>query len=165
MKLYVLLSEAANIVMALLMERGERLAVFRQARQYADQVGKPLLNYGCKYTEPFVSLSDINADIVPRKVKNFMLVPPDSARLPFRDKEVVTFCSHVLEHVENPEGLLRELNRISDKLFIVLPKWWNLSAWLHPDHKRMYVGKYAVEKPQTLAGPLLLGANLILMVM
>jgi hypothetical protein len=161
MKWRVLLAEAANVALATFTEYNERLSVFRQARQYADQVGKPLLNYGCKDIEPYVSLSDINVDIIPRNVKNFMLAPPDSMRLPFKVGEVVTFCSHVLEHVQNPNALLKELNRISDKLFIVLPKWWNLSAWINPNHKRMYIANYVVETPQCLSGPLLLGINLL----
>jgi len=158
---WIFVAEVLNVVLATVAEHAERLAVFREARRYADSVGKPLLNYGCGYKEPFVSLSDINVDVVPRKVKNFVLAPPDSARLPFKDKEVVTFCSHVLEHVEDPARLLRELSRISDRLYVVLPKWWNISAWVHPGHRRIYVGRYVVERPQRLALPVLVGLNLL----
>jgi SAM-dependent methyltransferase len=151
---------AADVAAATAVEHAERWIAFRRAREAADRLGLPLLNFGCGTLRPYVDLADVNADVVPRRVPNFVLVGRDG-RLPFRDKSVVTFCSHVLEHVERPEETLRELSRVSAALYVVLPKWWNLSAWLHPGHRRVYAGGLEVESPQSVAGPLLAGALML----
>lgn len=111
-----------------------------------------------------IERSDYNVDIVPRKgVPRFVLTSPDSVgRLPFGDKSVVIYCSHVLEHVDNPEHLLEEFNRISDHVFTVLPNPLFPQAWLDPDHERVYVGDRVIERPRWL-GPLLIGLNLVSM--
>jgi len=151
---------AADVAAATAVEHAERWVAFRRAREAADRLGLPLLNFGCGTLRPYVDLADVNADVTPRRVPNFVLVGRDG-RLPLRDKSVVTFCSHVLEHVERPEETLRELRRVSAALYVVLPKWWNLSAWLHPGHRRVYAGGLEVESPQSVAGPLLAGALML----
>jgi len=156
----LLAAVAADVAIATAVEHAERWAVFRAAREAADRLGLPLLNFGCGTLRPYVDLSDVNADVVPRRVPNFVLVGR-GGRLPLRDRSVVTFCSHVLEHVERPEEVLAELRRVSVALYVVLPKWWNVSAWLHPGHRRVYVGGLSVEGPQSIAGPLLAGALLL----
>jgi len=90
-----------------------------------------------------------------------MLVDPDSSRLPFPDKSVVVFCSHVLEHVDNPAHLLSEFGRISDWIFLVLPSPLGLDEWLYPEHKRLWVGNHEVRNPQSLMGPILTGMGLV----
>lgn len=148
--------------------------VFEKARTVADQLGKPLLNYGCGpgwgLTAPFwryaVENSDINADIYERPVPNFVKVEACcqvDARLPFEDKSVVVFCSHVLEHVDNPDQLLKEFNRISDHVFIVVPHPLFPITWLHPQHKRVYVGSTPIEGGIGILGPILIGINLALL--
>jgi SAM-dependent methyltransferase len=151
---------AADVAVATAAEHAERWTAFRRAREAADRLGLPLLNFGCGTLRPYVDLADVNADVVLRRVPNFVLVGR-GGRLPLRDKSVVTFCSHVLEHVERPEETLRELERVSAALYVALPKWWNASAWLHPGHRRVYVGGLAVEGPQSVAGPLLAGALML----
>ena len=45
-----------------------------------------------------------------------------SENLPYKDNFFdVVFCSHVLEHVLNPENLLDEINRISKSGIIIVP--------------------------------------------
>lgn len=151
---------AADVAVATAAEHAERWIAFQEAREAADRLGLPLLNFGCGTLRPYVDLADINADVVPRRVPNFLLIGR-GGRLPLRDKSVVTFCSHVLEHVERPEETLKELRRVSAALYVVLPKWWNLSAWLHPGHRRVYAGGLEVESPQSVAAPLLAGALMI----
>lgn len=57
----------------------------------------------------------------------------------------IVFCSHILEHVESPIGLLKECNRILKKnglIFIILPNETNLPNLIgldnyfgnHPEH-------------------------------
>jgi len=60
------------------------------------------------------------------------------ARLPFNDKSFdVVFISHTLEHVEPKEVIsaLKEMERVGNKVVIVLPAWWILEFWLIPEHR------------------------------
>jgi hypothetical protein len=41
---------------------------------------------------------------------------------------------HILEHLDDPDAALREWERVSDKVFIVVPRWWSLLAFTHPGH-------------------------------
>jgi uncharacterized protein YbaR (Trm112 family) len=51
-----------------------------------------------------------------------MIVAADGQYLPFADKSFdYTICSHVLEHVEDPELLLKELMRVSYRGYIETP--------------------------------------------
>ena len=107
-----------------------RQKVLNQAREYCKQTGKKLLNLSCGSTD----FGDVNADITQQNVKNFVLYKPD-VPLPFEDKEFgAVYCAHTLEHVDNPIWLLDELNRVSDKIFVVLPEWYQVGYFL-PTHK------------------------------
>lgn len=145
--------QLSSMTASTLMEHADRMSVFRQARAEADRLGKPLMNYGCGKIQPYISLSDINVDVVPRDAPNFVLVKhagpqSESINLPFNDNEVITYCSHVLEHVKDPNALMDELERISEKVYIVVPRVSNISAWLHPRHKRMYAFGTVIQNPQ-----------------
>jgi SAM-dependent methyltransferase len=53
-------------------------------------------------------------------------------RLPFEDSQFETvFCSHTLEHVEDPGGLFAELCRVDRSVTAVVPPLWDLSAALN----------------------------------
>lgn len=61
----------------------------------------------------------VGLDILPQKVDGYDIVRFDlnylspTIKLPFKDKSFdCVLASHVLEHVENPYRLLREINRI-----------------------------------------------------
>lgn len=140
----------------------QKKAVFDRARKQADELGKPLVNYGCKYWRYAIDRSDFNIDAIPRNVPNFIPIPLDGrSRLPFEDKSVVIFCSHVIEHTYYPNLLLDEFNRISDDIFIITPNPLFTQTWMDPGHKRVYIGKYVIERPQTLLGPFLVGMFLL----
>ena len=123
----------------------DKRVVFDQARAYADKVNKPLLNFGCgQHFRYAIERSDVNTDVVPRpNVPNFVLLPPDAGgRLPWPDHYFgAAFCSHVLEHAENPQHALQELKRVSDRVFVVEP--WVLfpQTWLNPTHKFLLIRK------------------------
>ena len=112
--------------------------VFREAKRAAKVAGKSLLNVGCKSS--YTKSSDVNLDIVPRKVPNFIRGDIQNLEM-FGDKQFgASYASHVLEHVEEPDIALRELHRVADSVFIItpLPIWpW---TWLHPDHKWVFWG-------------------------
>ena len=137
----------ANIFVGMIVEDAERKIVFNKARRKADELGLPLLNYGCGTWRYAIDRSDINADIVPRDVPNFVLVTADSEHLPFDDKSVVIYASHVFEHLYNPDFLMREFQRISDHIYIITPKPVFLSAWLVPGHRWIYIGKERFRNP------------------
>lgn len=112
---------------------GYKRPIFDQARKAASMAGKPLLNAGCgsAYTE----LSDVNLDIVPREADNFICGDIQDLTM-FRDKQFgAVYASHVLEHVEDPDGALQELNRVADNVFVVAPFPLWPSAWLCPAHR------------------------------
>jgi len=126
----------------------EKNIIFDEARRKADEVGLPLVNYGCGGWFTYaIRHSDYNLDIIPRNVQNFILVEADTARLPFDDKSVVIYCSHVLEHTENPEHLMSEFERVSDYIYLVLPKPWFIQTWMNPDHKYVYLGWKWIRNP------------------
>jgi len=71
----------------------------------------------------------INADIVQRHdIENFQLVN-SIYKLPYEDKQFdQVLCSHTIEHVDNPELFLSELNRVGKRVTILIPPLWDLSA-------------------------------------
>ncbi|GAH14737.1 unnamed protein product, partial [marine sediment metagenome] len=73
--------EGLNILKAAVNWKLDRQILFNMAKEEAKRLGLPLVNYGCKNAEPFVSQSDLNLDIVPRDVPNFELIEPDG-RIP-----------------------------------------------------------------------------------
>jgi len=120
---------------------GRRHAV-KKARIYAASVNRPTLNYGCGNTD----FGDINVDIVPRPVSHFILVKPSPAHLPFPSKYFgAVICSHVKEHVPDPEALETELERVADRVFMVVPSPIFMWTWLWPEHKWVFIKGKAVK--------------------
>lgn len=148
-------SIGANVVGEQIYNATEKRLVVDRARKYADALGKPVLNYACKLT----SWGDVNCDVVPRSVPNFVLVSPDSQRLPFEDKQFgATLAFHCLEHHVNPMWILQELNRVSEAVFIITPKPWWLGCWLAPEHKWIFVKSSSkLEENVYFKNPLYLG--------
>lgn len=86
------------------------------------------LNVGCGNKAD----GDVNADlyvkptrhrssgkpILIRKIRNFVVC--DAGHLPFKDKSFrVAESNHVIEHLDNPNNLLRELVRVTSTLVVV----------------------------------------------
>ncbi len=82
----------------------------------------------------------VNADVVQHAdVPNFIQV--DIENLPFADKQFETvLCSHTIEHVDDPELFFAELHRVGEKVTIVLPPLWDVSAALNLlEHKWIFL--------------------------
>lgn len=70
----------------------------------------------------------VNADIIRRKVPNFVLIE-NIYRLPFKKKQFKnTICSHTMEHVEDPDKFFKELRRVSENVVVLIPPVWDLVA-------------------------------------
>jgi len=120
-------------------EQRERDLVFDEAKATANRLNKPLLNAGCgfKYWRAIME-SDVNMDVVPQDVPNFVLGTVENMSM-FSDKQFgAVFCVHVLEHVDNLARAKSELERVADYQFIVTPSPLFLSSWLLPKHKRVF---------------------------
>jgi len=113
-----------------------RPAVAREAREYADGLGKPMINVGCGETD----WGDVNVDNTPQKVKGFIQLDVNK-RMPFKDKQFGSLlASHVLEHLEDPDAALDEWHRIADRVYVLVPSPWNAWSWLTPEHKWLFFG-------------------------
>lgn len=154
--------EGVNILRAFIDWKLEREIVFNMAKKESERLGLPLVNYGCKDKDPFVSQSDLNLDIVFRDVPNFELIESDG-RIPLHDNSGVVFASHVLEHVNDPEMVLNEMMRVGPT-FIVLPKWWSIGNWVNPRHKWIITKQGLVENPSRYTIPLVSGLNLLALI-
>jgi len=81
-----------------------------------------VLDIGCGYSanENASTIADIQDLSKFYKDRNFIKITND--KLPFKDKEFdFVISSHVIEHVENFENFIKELERISTKGYIELP--------------------------------------------
>lgn len=123
------------------------MQVAAEARAFARATGKPLLNVGAG--TPGTSLrtcvwgpttwGDVNVDIAaPRDVPHGpgAVSYGDAERLPFADKAFgAVIASHVVEHTERPAAVLAELERVADRSFVIVPRWWAAHTWAHPGHR------------------------------
>lgn len=82
----------------------------------------------------------VNADVV-RHAHVPCFVQVDVYRLPFRDRQFGSIlCSHTLEHVEDPDAFLRELQRVGDEVTVVLPPVWDITAALNVlEHRWLFL--------------------------
>lgn len=70
----------------------------------------------------------VNADIVAHlPLPKFVQV--QVTRLPFRDHQFSTvLCSHTLEHVDDPDAFFDEMQRVGERVTLVLPPLWDITA-------------------------------------
>ena len=71
----------------------------------------------------------INSDITKHgDIPNFVL-NENIYNLPFADKQFeYVLCSHTVEHIDNPDRFIMELNRVGKNLVILIPPLWDFSA-------------------------------------
>ena len=81
-----------------------------------------ILDIGCGYTAH--ENANVICDIqdLSNFYKNKKFIKLDNKTLPFKDKEFdFVIASHVIEHVEDVDFFIRELQRVSAKGYIELP--------------------------------------------
>lgn len=114
----------------------------RQARAYADSMGKPVLNIGAGTSGSSFRAwllgptlwGDVNLDIAVSADPRVQY--GDVQRIPYPDKYFgAAIASHVVEHVDDPVRAVQELHRVADKVYILVPPWWAPHTWLHPGHQ------------------------------
>lgn len=81
----------------------------------------------------------------------------DITSLPFKDKSFdFIFCSHVLEHVKDPETACKELMRVGKRGYIETPRKWTEFYAGHPSHRwlvDLVEGKLYFEKRRFINSP------------
>ncbi|MBN1949543.1 MAG: methyltransferase domain-containing protein [Candidatus Cloacimonetes bacterium] len=83
----------------------------------------------------------INVDIVQHQELPRFVQIDNIYSLPFADKAFPTvLCSHTLEHVDDPIRFFRELQRIGQKVVLVLPPIWDITAAFNfLEHKWLFL--------------------------
>lgn len=120
------------------MEIQERRQIFTQARNYADQVGKPLLVVGSPKLRFNHPCGDVTIDISPEMARFCDAEIADVRDIPYPDSYFgAAFCSHVLEHlptIEDASIALDEMERVAERVFVVSPHKTSIMAWVNPGH-------------------------------
>ena len=121
---------------------------YESAVKCCGKLGKPLLvaggpwgNQGIrqKLNMPAHGAGDVCLDIDRRAFNGHPRgLLADVTSIPFADKTFgAAFASNLLEHlpsVKSANKALRELNRVSEKVFLVNPSRQSVGAWLHRGH-------------------------------
>lgn len=134
----ILIGLTAVEAMEQIYELRERRKVYKQARDYADSICKPLLVVGTPKLGFNHPCGDVTVDINPDMAKYCSTEIADVRAIPYPEGYFgAAFASHVLEHlptVADAYKALNELHRVADKVFVVLPRKISLLAWIHPAH-------------------------------
>jgi len=141
----------------------------KEAVAYARSVGKPVLNVGSGTRGSNIAsvlvgpsrVGDVNLDLAgktlcptTKQLREAFGGPPacqgdahDLSQYPDKTFGSVVAC-HILEHLDDPAKALAEWQRVGDRVFVVVPRWWWMHAWwgfdpsqpLSPAHKWVFVG-------------------------
>jgi len=117
----------------------ERREVYSRAEAYAKQADKPLLVVGAPKLAFNHGCGDVTMDLSPKWLGSCPHGQVGDIRdIPYPNKHFgASFASHVLEHLATPADCaqaLSELDRVSDQVFIVVPRKDSIMAWMSPDH-------------------------------
>lgn len=117
----------------------ERHRYYNQARQYADEIGKPLLVVGMRrnFTQP--PNGDVTVDIDPAVQTIEGGVWASECKMPFYDKQFgACYNAHTLEHLaaaEEIEVAVNECLRVSDVAIFLAPSPYSiLATFFCPSH-------------------------------
>jgi len=84
-------------------------------------------------------------------------ISADIHKLPFEDKSIdFVYCSHVMEHVHDPETACRELMRVGKRGFIETPRKWTEFFAGYPSHQWLIDvvdGELVFERRQFIESP------------
>ena len=123
-----------------LKENNERLKLYKYARQYCDEVNKPLLVIGIQrhFWEPPNGDVTIDADPLVNDIEGGVWA--DEREIPFADKYFgAVYNAHTLEHlptVYDVELAVSESVRVADKVFFLCPSAYGIYSTLFcPAHK------------------------------
>ncbi len=110
----------------------------------------------------------VDYDLTDGTHRNGQPIPPelqaryirgDIHHLPFDDKSIdFIYCSHVMEHVLDPEAACRELMRVGKRGFIESPRKWTEFFAGHPSHQWLIdvvEGELVFERRQFIESPFL----------
>ncbi len=99
-----------------------------------------------------------NGQSIPPELKD-RYIRGDIHHLPFEDKSIdFIYCSHVMEHVLDPEAACRELMRVGKRGFIESPRKWTEFFAGHPSHQWLIdvvQGELIFERRQFIESPFL----------
>lgn len=127
---------------------GKKGGVNAQVEQIRDYNPKPVLNVGSGCD----SGGDVNLDVVDRSycVNNFVLGSGEDLSQ-FEEKEFsVAYAHHVLEHVEDPDKMLSEMDRVADNVIVTVPNPMFPNAYLNADHKWVFIDKNDLSRKRRL---------------
>jgi len=122
----------------------ERHTYYKEAREYCNSVGKPMLRIGMRkyFWEP--PDADVTVDIDPEVEQTLGGICADERKLPFANKEFgVVLNQHTLEHlssIEDAEQAINESVRVADIAILLTPSPYSLfTNVFNPHHNlRLY---------------------------
>ena len=129
--------------------------VANEAQRFAKTVGKPVLNVGAGTPRSSLRVAligpttwgDVNCDIAANETScgSDRVCYCDATKLPYPDKTFgAIIASHVLEHLRDPKAAVAEWDRVAERSFIIVPKWWAAHTWAHPGHRWFINDKFGM---------------------
>lgn len=122
-----------------LQETSERHEYWNLGRNYANQVGKPMLQIGRRIRPWEPPLADVVLDLDERVLDSPEGVIADERAIPFPDHYFgACYNSHTLEHLNSAEDIQQAINeccRVADYAIFLCPSPYGIISILKPEHK------------------------------